>query len=425
MTNFINVFSCWCGSKMLEPFSEYYQICRDCGTLVANIRSYSSTYKPGDEGQNLYSKAYWTEHVKEEYGFPDIFERSRLDLTERCLYWLKNIIKYKFPPVETLELGCAPGGLVYLMKLAGFTAHGAEMSPWICNYAANTFDIPMHCGRVEDLSLAPKSLDMIILMDVLEHMTDPVGALNCIAEALKDDGIVVIQTPCYNSTQTYEMMKQKNDVFLEQLKEKEHLYLFSIDSIEIILRQTGFRQINFEHPLFPYDMFLFAGKSEFVKYSEDNINNYLLKAPNGRITLALLDLFDQKTGLIKRLIASEADRSDRLRVIGELETKLEESEADRSNRLKVINELDKRLKESELDRGARLKIIEQLKTKLEESEADRSDRLQIINELEEKLRESNMDRKALLKTTFKLETELNDIKKHWLYWLIKGKEPER
>jgi hypothetical protein len=231
-------------------------------------------------------------------------------------------------------------------------------------------------------------------MDVLEHMTDPVDSLKCIAEALKDDGMVVIQTPCNkNPAQTYEMMKQANDVFLEQLKEKEHLYLFTVDSIEKILRQAGLGQISFEPPLFPYDMFLFAGKTGFIEHSEDDIHNYLLDTPNGRTLLALLDLFDQKTELIQRLEESEADRSARLSVIKNLEQRLEESEADRSARLRAINELEARLEESEADRSARLRAINELEARLEESE----------------------------NIAFKLESELDYIKKHWLYWFIRGK----
>ena len=168
---------CWCGSKYFDTFSEHYRMCRSCGTLVATRKYGDSEYEPGDGEQSFYGKTYWTEHVKNDYGLPDIFERSRADLIERSLYWLKTIFKYKLPPAKTLELGCAHGGLVFLMKLSGFDAQGAEMSPWICDFAADIFDIPVQCGRIEDLSIESKSLDIVVLMDVLEHMTDPMNGI--------------------------------------------------------------------------------------------------------------------------------------------------------------------------------------------------------------------------------------------------------
>ena len=194
MTNMTPLDHCWCGSNKLRVFSEHYNKCEECNTLLVKQRMPDDFYRVSDDAASFYGKDYWLKHVKEDYGFPDVFERSRNDLPERCTYWIRDILKYKLPPAKTLELGCAHGGLVYLMKLAGFDAAGTEMSNWICEYASKTFNIPMLCGRIEDLNIPPKSLDIVILMDVLEHMTDPVGGLKLIANILKDDGIVVIQT---------------------------------------------------------------------------------------------------------------------------------------------------------------------------------------------------------------------------------------
>ena len=71
------------------------------------------------------------------------------------------------------------------MRLAGFDASGAEMSPWLCQFARDTFNVPMLCGPIEDLDVESGSLDMLVMMDVLEHMPDPVGSMKRIAEPVE------------------------------------------------------------------------------------------------------------------------------------------------------------------------------------------------------------------------------------------------
>jgi 2-polyprenyl-3-methyl-5-hydroxy-6-metoxy-1,4-benzoquinol methylase len=335
----IPIDRCWCGSKDLDNFSEHYFRCTECNTFVCKQRMPEESFKSGDEFERFYGKDYWLKHVKEEYGFPDIFERSRNDLAERCIYWIRDVLKYKLPPAKTLELGCAHGGLVFLMKLAGYDSSGTEMSQWVCDYARNTFDIPMLCGRIEELNISPQSYDVILLMDVLEHMTDPIGGLKRIANALKDDGIAIIQTACWRETEkTYDEMKAENSFFLEQFKEKEHLYLFNEDAIKRILNETGFPHIAFEPQIFPYDMFIFAGKQPLHKIEQEVIDTELQTTPEKRIVLALMDVYRQ---IDKKLEDCEADRAARLDIINrqakEFTEKLNACEADRAARLEVIN----------------------------------------------------------------------------------------
>lgn len=343
--NLISVDQCWCGSKDLTDFSEHYFRCNECKTLVCKTRLPEECFRSGDETERFYGKDYWLKHVKEAYGI-DITERSRNDLSERCIHWLREIVKYKLPPARTLELGCAHGGLVFLMKFAGYDSTGTEMSPWICDYAQSTFNIPMMCGSLEDLSVHRESFDMIILMDVIEHLTDPVGNLRSIAKVLKDDGVVIIQTPCWRETEnTYEEMTISNSPFLPMFVEKEHLHLFNENSIKQILADTGFPHLTFEPQIFPYDMFVFAGKQPLTKIAEDHIVTEFQRTPEGRIILALTDGYTRfkvkEKELEEKLSECEADRTTRLEIIERQHTEfakmIDECEADRAARLEVIN----------------------------------------------------------------------------------------
>ena len=43
-------------------------------------------------------------------------------------------MKYRLPPANVLEVGCAHGSFVALMRLAGYEASGVEMSPWVVEF---------------------------------------------------------------------------------------------------------------------------------------------------------------------------------------------------------------------------------------------------------------------------------------------------
>src|SRR5713101_4073412 len=99
---------CWCGSAELHLFSPDYLECHHAA-----------------------------------YGGPDFYTRTRGDLTERALYWLRTLLQYRLPPGKVLELGSAHGGFVALLRSAGFDATGLEMSRWVVDFARQTFGVPM------------------------------------------------------------------------------------------------------------------------------------------------------------------------------------------------------------------------------------------------------------------------------------------
>jgi len=166
------------------------------------------------------------------------------------------------------------------------------MSPWLCEFAESTFDVPMLCGNIEEIDVPLASLDAVVLMDVLEHFPDPIKSLERIVDTLTDDGIIVIQTPALRSyAKTFEQMKADGEMFLLHMKEDEHLFLFNEKSLKLLFERLGFHYIAFEPPIFAYDMFVFASKQPLKINSSDIIEKWLTADPSRRVVLALLDLY--------------------------------------------------------------------------------------------------------------------------------------
>lgn len=284
--------TCWCGAPQLFPYSEDYAVCKVCGTLVTR-----AALKPADlivtrDQDELYSKDYWLRRQSEKHGLPSLESRTRTDLPERCVHWLKLLLKHRLPPARVLEIGCAHGGYVALMRWAGYDAAGTEMSPFIVNYARETFGVPVTAGTIEQQNFAPASLDVIVLNDVIEHLPDPVGTLGACARLLKPDGFFIIQTPEYKEHLTYADILATNDLFNVHMKGKsdEHLYLFSRRSTQRLFAQLGFPQVAFENPIFSYDLFFTASRTPLPVNNDAAIATALMtQRPTGRLVLALLD----------------------------------------------------------------------------------------------------------------------------------------
>jgi SAM-dependent methyltransferase len=143
----------------------------------------ASTGGVDDDDTDLYGSRCWTTHQVERR-FPPIEERERTDLTERCLHWLRALLRYRRPPARVLEIGAAHGGFVRLARLAGFDAVGIEMSPAVVERARRTFDVDMRVGPLESAGFADAAFDVVASFDVLEHLAQPETTLREIRRVL-------------------------------------------------------------------------------------------------------------------------------------------------------------------------------------------------------------------------------------------------
>jgi 2-polyprenyl-3-methyl-5-hydroxy-6-metoxy-1,4-benzoquinol methylase len=279
---------CWCSCENLLPFSDTYSQCSQCGTLVFQGNEPSSRVL--DDSKDFYSRTYWFDHQETSLGLPNIEERAVGDLPERCVYWVRHLLEYCLPPARVLELGCAHGGSVALMRWAGYDAVGLELSPWVVDFAEKNFGIQVLLGPVEDQELPRESFDAVCMFDVMEHLVNPMATVAHCTSLLKPGGLLVVQTPEIPWNADYEEMKRAQDLRLQMLVGEEHLFLFSRKAAHMLLTKFGFHHVEFLTQLFPYDMFFVASRRRLEKYPESLISNSLCSSPSGRLILALVQL---------------------------------------------------------------------------------------------------------------------------------------
>ena len=293
--------SCWCGNNTLSPFGQGYQRCDICQTLVAGISPAQANPRVRDEQSDLYGRDYWFSHQTADLNCPDLIKRSRTDLADRAIHWLRSLLGFKLPPAKVLEIGCAHGGFVAMLNQAGYQASGLELSPWIVKFAAETFGIDVLTGPIEDQSLPEESLDAIIIMDVMEHLPDPTQTLERCARLLRPDGILLMQTPEYPVRQSLKELQTSGHQFPQMLDPGEHLFLFSRNSATEIFRRLGLNHIQFIPAIFGfYDMSFIVSRQAIETTPPSGREAALTRSNSGRMLQALLDSDSRRLELLEK-----------------------------------------------------------------------------------------------------------------------------
>jgi methionine biosynthesis protein MetW len=97
---------------------------------------------------------------------------------------------------RVLDLGCASGGLLALLRARAGHLAGLELSATAARAAAEVADVVVQ-GAIEDADLPfePDSFDLVVLADVLEHLADPAAALHRAAGWARPGAAVLLSVP--------------------------------------------------------------------------------------------------------------------------------------------------------------------------------------------------------------------------------------
>ena len=194
--------------------------CTNCG-LVYMLR-------PDGEGSLLkeYSNMKDELYLKEEGG--------RRKTARRVL---KKILLVK-KSGKMLDIGAANGFFLDEAKKSGWEVKGVEPSKWAADYAKRNFNIDIIPATLERANLESKDFDVIVALDVLEHLTDPKSALKKIYGVLKNDGVLCIATPDIKSLASKIFKNRWWGI------KRHHIYYFSKKTLKRLLKEAGFNIIS-------------------------------------------------------------------------------------------------------------------------------------------------------------------------------------
>jgi SAM-dependent methyltransferase len=130
---------------------------------------------------------YVAAHVEED-GLHWYF-RGRLTLISTVL---RRVLPRR--PLRLLDLGCGTGNLLAVLEQFG-EAVGMDPSDALLA-VARAAGLDARKGSLpDDLVVAPGWADVVLLLDVIEHLDDDGAGLRAARRALRDDGLLVIAVP--------------------------------------------------------------------------------------------------------------------------------------------------------------------------------------------------------------------------------------
>ena len=159
---------------------------------------------------------------------------------ERRFKFLKKHINGK----ALLDFGCGAGGFLILAKDYA-DVYGIERQDSLENhFKKNNIKV------FKSLNDIDKKFDIITMFHVLEHLKDPVAALQELLTYLKDNGEIIIEVP--NSDDAL-LSIYKCSKFANFTHWRCHLYSFNEKSLKIMLKKAGIK-INYIKPVQRYGL---------------------------------------------------------------------------------------------------------------------------------------------------------------------------
>ena len=195
--------------------------CSECGFIQAN------------ESELAELTALYEQIVDPEY------ERGGAARTLQ-MRWLVTKGLDAHPSAKTLlDIGAGTGLLVAEARVRGLDATGVEPSRALVEAARRQNHVEIFQGTVPHPSLDGKRFDVVCLVDVIEHVANPVGLLRDCAARLSPGGIMIVVTPDVSSLAARVLGKRWWHLRLA------HVGYFSRHSLTIAAETSGLQAMTF------------------------------------------------------------------------------------------------------------------------------------------------------------------------------------
>lgn len=207
--------------------------CGRCGHVYVNPRL------PRERLYEMYQEDYWTSDRAKDFGYTQYLDEKDLYLrTYRRRSTL--LAPYRAEPGRILDVGCAAGFFLAVMKEQGWDTTGVEISAPMVDYARQELGLEsVHRGDLLTVDLPPRSFDVITLWDVVEHMEEPGTHLRRARQLLLPGGFLVIETQ--NVAALFPRLVGRR---WQHYKHEEHLHHFHPESLGRLLAGAGFEVIE-------------------------------------------------------------------------------------------------------------------------------------------------------------------------------------
>ena len=177
-----------------------------------------------------------------------------------------NLIKKFLPPGSSiLDVGCDIGLTVKALEENGYHSNGVEVSSAGSKIASEKTCIKVQNCKLQDYQTEVK-FDGVLLLNVLEHLYDPIQILKECGDNTKQGGYIFLHVPNHDGWST----KYKKYLHKKGIKNNykhfgfpAHIYAFNKKSLAKMLDKSGFEAVHFES----WSNILTRGKMNIFNYA--------------------------------------------------------------------------------------------------------------------------------------------------------------
>jgi SAM-dependent methyltransferase len=135
---------------------------------------------------------------------------------------------------RALDAGCGPGAYCRILRKYASEVHGLDKSPTALAIASGKPYDRLHEAAIEE-SCIDEKYDLIICMEVLEHIEKDTEALSKLAGMLQDGGIIISAVPAHM------FLWHSNDVFSGHVRRYDkETYRKLLTSAGLNIRELGY-----------------------------------------------------------------------------------------------------------------------------------------------------------------------------------------
>lgn len=239
-----------CTSGVLSKHDDIIR-CRRCG-MVSSKPTTDATERAAH-----YEKVVDETYLDEEAGRRKLFE-----------WVLERMDGYAVSGKRLLEIGSNVGVFLDVARSDGWEARGVEPSLWAVQEGTRRFGVDVSQGTIETLG-NDEPVDAIVMLDVFEHLTDPVAALRQVRPRLQDEGLLVLST--VNIASIHARMRRGAWPWLI----RPHLHYFTPETLDAMLARTGYTLVEWTVVPRTFHLSYIAGR---VRESLGTVGDALVRA---------------------------------------------------------------------------------------------------------------------------------------------------
>ncbi len=185
--------------------------------------------------QDFYSKGYFTGTAS--HGAYSNYAQDKPYITRTMRKFVSALLAVKSSG-RLLDIGCAYGYFVEMAQSAGYDAYGIDASEHAASRAKSRLNGRIQHGTVETVSFPKKRFDLITMLDVVEHLGDPVKDLLKVSGLLSDKGFVLIATGDTQSVAAKRLNRRWTFYIPPQ-----HLFFFNRQNLTTLLQKSGLEPV--------------------------------------------------------------------------------------------------------------------------------------------------------------------------------------